>query len=85
MIWLKLVVLDTISEVAQSCPTLCDPLDCSLPASSLHGILQPRALEWVAFSRASSHLKDNATRLNYLCINYCNVLFQNLIKSEGEW
>ena len=36
------------SEVAQSCPTLCDPMDCSLPGSSLHGILQARVLEWVA-------------------------------------
>ena len=38
------------SEVAQSCPTLCDPMDCSLPGSSLHGILQARVLEWVAIS-----------------------------------
>ena len=39
--------------VAQSCPTLCDPIDCNLPGSSVHGILQPRILEWVAipFSR----------------------------------
>ena len=36
------------SEVAQSCPPLCDPMDCSLPGSSLHGILQARVLEWVA-------------------------------------
>ena len=35
------------SEVAQSCPTLCDPMDCSLPGSSLHGILQAGVLEWV--------------------------------------
>ena len=34
--------------VAQSCPTLCDPMDCSLPGSSVHGILQARILEWVA-------------------------------------
>ena len=40
------------SEVAQSCPTLSDPMDCSLPGSSAHGILQARVLEWgaVAFS-----------------------------------
>ena len=38
------------SEVAESCPTLCDPMDCSLPGSSLHGILQARVLEWVAIS-----------------------------------
>ena len=39
-------------EVAQSCPTLCDPMDCSLPGSSVHGIFQARVLEWgaIAFS-----------------------------------
>ena len=44
------------SEVAQWCPTLCEPMDCSLPGSSLHGILQARVLEWVAisFSKGSS-------------------------------
>ena len=44
------------SEVAQSCPTLCDPMDCRLPGSSVLGILQARILEWVAipFSRGSS-------------------------------
>ena len=36
--------------VAQSCPTLCDPTDCSPPGSSVHGILQARILEWVAIS-----------------------------------
>ena len=35
-------------SVAQSCPTLCKPVDCSLPGSSVHGILQARILEWVA-------------------------------------
>ena len=44
------------SEVTQSCPTLCHPMDCSLPGSSIHGIFQARILEWVAisFSRRSS-------------------------------
>ena len=43
-------------SVTQSCPTLCDPMDCRLPVSSVHGILQTRMLEWVAipFSRALS-------------------------------
>ena len=36
------------SEVAQSCPTLCDFMDCSLPGSSVHGISQARVLEWGA-------------------------------------
>ena len=40
------------SEVNQSCPTLSDPMDCSLPSSSIHGIFQARVLEWgaIAFS-----------------------------------
>ena len=40
------------SEVAQSCPTLSDPMDCSLPGYSVHGIFQARVLEWsaIAFS-----------------------------------
>ena len=48
------------SEVAQSCPTLCDPVDCSLAGSSIHGILQARILEQVAisFSRGSSRPRD---------------------------
>ena len=52
-------VLDE-GEVTQSCPTLCDPVDCSLPGSSVQGILQARVLEWVAisFSRGSSRPRD---------------------------
>ena len=38
------------SEVAQSCPTLSDLMDCSPPGSSVHGILQARVLEWVAIA-----------------------------------
>ena len=44
------------SEVAQSCPTLSDPMDCSLPGSSVHGILQARVLEWGAIA-FSGHVK----------------------------
>ena len=48
------------SEATQSCPTLCDPLDCSLPGSSVHGIFQAIVLEWIAlsFSRGSSQPRD---------------------------
>ena len=47
-------------NVTQSCPTLWDPLDCSLQTSSVHGIFQARVLEWVAisFSRGSSRPRD---------------------------
>jgi len=47
------------SEVAQSCPTLLDLIDCSLPGSSVHEIFQARVLEWgaIAFSRASQNIR----------------------------
>ena len=50
------------SEVAQSCPTICNPMDCSLPGFSIHGILQVRILEWVtsSFSRGSSRPWDRS-------------------------
>ena len=46
--------------VAQLCSTLCDPMDCNPPGSSVHEILQARILEWVviSFSRESSRLRD---------------------------
>ena len=48
------------SEVAQLCPTLCDPVDCIPPGSSIHGILQARILEWAAisFCRGSCQPRD---------------------------
>ena len=52
---------------AKSCPTLCSPVDCSPPGSSVHGILQARILEWVAIScsRGSSRPRDG-TRVSYV-------------------
>ena len=50
------------SEVTQSCPTLSDPMDCSLPGSSVHGIFQARVLEWVAI----------AFSVPYLALHYYN-------------
>ena len=49
------------SEVAQSCPTLSDPMDCSLPGSSVHGILQARVLEWVAIAFSTSYTTEIQT------------------------
>ena len=48
------------SEVTQSCPTLSDPMDCSLPGSSVHGIFQARLLEWgaIAFSVSVSTIQQ---------------------------
>ena len=55
------------SEVAQSCPTLSDPMDCSLLGSSVHGIFQARVLEWgaIAFSEEQSKegLKNHVKEL----------------------
>ena len=55
------------SEVAQLYPTFCDPMDYSLPGSSVHGIFQARILEWVAmpFSRGSSQPRDQ-TRVSHI-------------------
>ena len=49
-----------VSEVAQPCPALCDPMDYSLSGSSVHGIFQARILEWgaISFSRRSSRPRD---------------------------
>ena len=77
------------SEVAQSCLTLSDPMDCSLPGSSIHGILQARVLEWVAiaFSEYSPKLMQkilikitvNTGIVNFLCfvLYQSNVLVSN--------
>ena len=56
----KRAPLERWSEVAQSCPTLCDPMGCSLPGPSVHGIFQAIVLEWIAisFSRGSSQPRD---------------------------
>ena len=61
------------SQVAQSCPTLWDPVDCSPPGSSIHGIFQAKVLEWVAisFSRGSSRPRDQ-TQVSHIigrCFN----------------
>ena len=64
-----------LCSAARSCPILCDPMDCSLPSSSVHGIFQARILEWVAisFSRGSSLPRDQTCiscigrRLLYHC------------------
>ena len=47
---LQCIKVKSESEVAQSCPTLSDPMDCSLPGSSVHGIFQARVLEWGAIA-----------------------------------
>ena len=63
-VWVWMV--SSVVLVAQSYPTLCNPMDCSLPGSSVHGILQARILEWIAIplSRGSSQPRD------WTCVSY---------------
>ena len=49
------------SEVAQSCPTLCNPIDSSPPGSSIHGIFQARVLEWGAIAFSDTHSTNSLT------------------------
>ena len=59
------------SEVAQLCSTLRDPMDCSLPGSSVHGIFQARVLEWVAIAFSNQYvnrLSNKHAAMNYFQI-----------------
>ena len=62
---LQCVKVNSESEVAQSCPTLCDPMDCSLPGSSVHGIFQARILEWVAITGKGLYLNKLCGTTNF--------------------
>ena len=59
-------------EAAQSCPTLSDPMDYSLPGSSVHEIFQARVLEWgaIAFSVCLGLSRSEQDRVNILCTSY---------------
>ena len=60
------------SEVAQSCLTLRDPMDCSLPGSSVHGIFQARVLEWGAIAFSRYCIKRIAQMLSQV-VNKCSL------------
>ena len=63
-----------LCSVAQSCPTLCNPMDCSLPGSSVHGILRARILEYAAipFSRGFSQPRDQ-TQVSHIAGGFFTV------------
>ena len=63
------------SEVAQSCPTLSDPMDCSLPGSSIHGIFQARVLEWgaIAFSHNGMLLSCKRNKSESVLVRWMNL------------
>ena len=62
-------------EVAQSCLTLSDPMDCSLPGSSVHGIFQERVLEWAASALSHGELRvimcHDAIGLGFMAADHC--------------
>jgi len=80
--FLQCVKVKSESEVVQSCPTLSNPMDCSPPGSSIHGIFQARVLEWGAeFSHRSTHTKKqlklkichkHPKNLIVIAVNNCN-------------
>ena len=70
------------SEVAQSCPTLRDPMDCSLPGSSTHGILQARVLEWGATT--FSHIYTAAAAAAAKSLQSCPTLCDPIDGSHME-
>ena len=72
--------------VTQSCPTLCDPMGCSLPGSSVHGILQARILEWVAIPFDRGIFLAQGSNLGFL---HCRQILYHLshpqmVKIEGR-
>ena len=79
------------NEVAQSCPTLCDPVDCSPPGSSVHVILQARILEWVAISiskessqpRDQTHISCISCILKRVLYQLSHLLLERLSTSES--
>ena len=94
---LQCVKVKSESEGAQSCPTLRNPLDCSLPGSSVHGIFQARVLEWgaIAFSNIDTSLKVRTSFLS-ICVRiflrqyffvasflYCQP--KNQLKEQGQF
>ena len=75
------------SEVAQSCLTLSDPVDCSLPGSSVQGIFQARVLELlaIAFSRGACAVQTNSGQKMQKDQNTQLLLLESLEQSQGVW
>ena len=76
------------SEVAQLCPTLPDPMDCSLPGSSVHGIFQARVLEWGAIAFSDNivyyYIIYIYTHTHYIYIMHTNSAVKNLPANGGN-
>ena len=66
------------SEVAQSCPTLSDPMDYSLPGSSVHGIFQARVLEWVDIAFSTVILEPKQKKKNH-CFYFFPPIYNTIV------
>ena len=76
----------SLCSVAQSCLTLCDPVDCSSPGSSAHGIYQARILEWgaISHSRGSSQTRDQTHVSHLLHLTSCRQVFFFTTEPPGK-
>ena len=75
------------SEIAQSCPTLSHPMDCSLPGSSIHGIFQTRVLEWGAIAFSTCSQESLLTMNSRIRLPHCGKqasLVAQLVKNPPE-
>ena len=78
------------SEVAQSCLTLRNPMDCSLPGSSIHGIFQARVLEWVAIAFSCQVLegckvyKDYFLKVNFETMKFSICVLEGIISIKVQ-
>ena len=80
---LQCMKVENESEVTQSCPTLRDPMDCSLPGSSIHGIFQARVLEWGAIALELTKLSKSKAEKETCCLLfYVSFLLPNFIWEE---
>ena len=67
------ILVSCVCVLSQTCPTLCDPMDCSLPGSSVHKILQARMLEWVAISFSTGSSRPKGWTHVFLCLLHWQV------------
>ena len=78
------------AKLLQSCPTLCDPIDCSLPGSSIHGIFQARVLEWVTITFLQPFIGWRpifiaSRQRKFLCEEWHQVIGQKAKEWVTEW
>ena len=76
--------VESESEVAQSCLTLSDPMDCSLPGSSIHGIFQATVLEWGVIAFSLAHTYTQAIKDQQYLKKVCNWGKKKKIKLKKE-